>query len=265
MSRLLWEVARRSFRRASSYRLATASGVFVNTVFGYLRASVLVVVATGSGGIIRGMSVEDVATFAFVSQGFIMISGAFGEAELAERVRTGDVVVDLYRPVDLQLWWFASWLGRSGFQALARGIPPVLLGAIAFDLTTPGPWWHWLPFLVSILLATTVGFAMRFCSNLITFWLLDNRGIDQMLTLLTGFFAGLLLPITLFPAWLETVARLLPFASMIQLPTELYLGMHEGNEILFILAQQAFWAGAMLALGRVVLGAATRRVVIQGG
>lgn len=245
--------------------MATVSGVFVNTVFGYLRASVLVFIAISGGGMVRGMDAADVATFAFVSQGFIMITGAFGDRELAERVRTGDVVIDLYRPADLQLWWLATWFGKSAFQVLARGIPPVLLGAIAFDLRWPDPLWHWLPFLVSIVLATTVGFALRFCTNLITFWLLDNRGIDQMLTLLTSFFAGLLLPITLFPPWLEAIARLLPFASMIQLPAELFLGMHTGPEMLLVLGQQLLWAGAMLAIGRLILRAATRRVVIQGG
>ncbi len=265
MSRLWWEIARRSFRRASSYRLATASGVFVNTVFGYLRASILIFVATAAGGSIRGQSATDLATFAFVSQGFIMTIGAFGDHELAERIRTGDVVIDLYRPADLQLWWAATWFGRSGFLALARGIPPVVLGALAFDLEWPDPLWHWLPFLASVVLATTVGFALRFCSNLLTFWLLDNRGVEQLLTVLISFFSGLVLPITLFPSWLERIARALPFASMIQLPTELYLGRYDGMEIVSVLAQQAGWAVALLLVGRAVLRAATARVVIQGG
>lgn len=245
--------------------MATASGVFVNTVFGYLRASVLVFVATAGGGAVRGMDASDLATFAFVSQGFLMISGAFGDAELAQRIRSGDVVIDLYRPADLQLWWLATWYGKSTFMVVARGIPPVLLGMLAFDLRWPDPLWHWLPFLASILLATTVGFAIRFCSNLVAFWLLDNRGIDQMLTTIISFFAGLLLPIGLFPPWLETVARLLPFASLMQLPAELYLGMHSGTEVLWVLGQQLAWALALLAVGRAMLAAATRRVVIQGG
>ena len=60
--RLMLEIARRSFRQATTYRLATASGVFVNTVFGYLRASVLVFVATTGGGMIRGLSGTELAT-----------------------------------------------------------------------------------------------------------------------------------------------------------------------------------------------------------
>ena len=259
------EVARRSFRRATTYRTATAAGVFVNTVFGYLRASVLVYVATSSGGAVNGMTVRELATFSFVTQGFLMVVGAFGDPELADRIRTGDVVVDLYRPIDLQAWWSAVWLGNAGFQVLGRGVPPVLLGALAFELRWPDPWWHWLPFALAVVLASLAGFALRFIANLCTFWLLDNRGVDQLMTLLISFFGGLLLPLDLFPDRLETVARVLPFAAMMQLPTELFLGRHHGLSVVGVLATQAAWVIGLLLAGRLVLAAATRKVVVQGG
>jgi ABC-2 type transport system permease protein len=245
--------------------MATAAGVFVNTAFGYLRAEVLLFVATASGtGVVRGMTGEELVTFAFVSQGFLVVIGAFGDRELAQRVATGDIVIDLYRPTDLQAWWLANWLGRSWFQVLARGVPPVLLGAIAFDLVWPHPW-VWLPFACSLLLATIVGFALRFCANLSAFWLLDNRGVDQMVTVLISFFAGMLLPVNLFPPWLKTVAHALPFVALVQYPTEIYLGLHSGSGMVLVLGRQLLWAVVLLAVGRIMLVAATRRVVIQGG
>ncbi len=265
MPRLLWEVARRSFRRSSQYRLATASGVAVNTVFGYLRASILVFIATAGGGAIRGLTGDELATFAFVSQAFIMIVGAFGDRELADRVRTGDIVIDLYRPADLQLWWLASWLGKSAFQVAARGVPPIVLGAIVFDLRWPDPWWHWLPFALAVVVASIIGFGLRFCSSLTTFWLLDSRGVDQMVTILIYFFAGLILPLSLFPAWLEPMTRWLPFASLVQLPAEIYLGLHSAGAIVGVLAQQVGWAIVIVGFGRWMMARATAKVVIQGG
>lgn len=263
--RLYREVARRSFRRSSTYRVATASGVFVNTVFGYLRASVLVFVAVSSGGAVRGLTGEELATFAFVSQGMIMVVGLFGDPELGDRIRSGDIVVDMYRPIDLQGWWFASWIGKSAFQVAARGLPPVLLGAIAFDLVWPTEPWIWAAFAVSVFLASVVGFALRFCSAIVTFWLLDSRGIDHMVTFTITFFAGMLLPLTLFPPSLETVARWLPFASLVQLPVEIFLGSYTPSSVAWPLAQQIIWAVVILTIGRWMLAAATRKVVIQGG
>ena len=47
-----------------------------------------------------------------------------------ERIRTGDIAVDLYRPADLQLWWLAGDLGRAAFHLLGRGVLPMVLGAL---------------------------------------------------------------------------------------------------------------------------------------
>jgi ABC-2 type transport system permease protein len=264
--RLLWEVARRSFRRWSTYRLATAAGVITNTVFGYLRAYILIAVAVSAGGTAGGWDEATLVTFSFVTQSLIAGTGAFGESELAERVRTGDVVVDLYRPIDIQAWWLASWLGRSAYTFLARGIPPLVLGAIVFELVVPTSPAQWMAFLVSVALASGIGFALRFCSNLSAFWLLDNRGADQLLTLVLMFFGGLLVPLVLYPPWLEAVARALPFAAMVQLPAEIFLGRYDGPaELAGALAVQVAWLAVLVGAGRLILAAATRKVVIQGG
>ena len=264
--RLLFEVARRSFRRWSTYRLATAAGVFTNTVFGYLRAYILVaVVAAGGGGSVRGWDEATFVTFAFITQSLLAGTGAFGEPELAERIRSGEVVVDLYRPVDIQVWWLASWIGRSTYTFVARGLPPTLLGAIAFDLVWPDDVGTWIGFLVSVVLASIVGFGLRFVVNLTAFWLLDNRGLDQLVTLVLTVLGGLLVPVVLFPSWLESVARTLPFAAMVQLPAEVFMNRHHGADLIAVLGVQVAWVGALLLAGRSLLAAATRKVVIQGG
>lgn len=236
-----------------------------HTVFGYLRAYILIGVAAAGGGEVAGWDEGLMVTFAFITQSLLAGTGAFGEQELAERIRSGDVVVDLYRPVDVQLWWLASWSGRSAYTFGSRGIPPMLLGAVVFDLRVPPDAATWIVFALSVVLASGIGFAIRFAANLVAFWLLDSRGVDQLVTLVLTFFGGLLVPIVLFPPWLEAVARLLPFAAMAQVPAEVFLGLHPGRGALTALATQLAWFVALLALGRVMLGAATRKVVIQGG
>jgi ABC-2 type transport system permease protein len=215
---------------------------------------------------LRGWDDAMFVTFSFVTQGLMPATGVFGEPELAERVRSGDVVVDLYRPIDLQAWWLASWLGRAGYLLVARGIPPIVLGSLVFDLTTPDDLGTWAAFLGSVGLATVVGFGLRFVVNLSTFWLLDNRGVDQLVTLVLMFFGGALVPLVLFPSWLAAVARALPFAAMLQLPAEVFIGVHDGaSDLAGVLAVQLAWASALLAAGRLLLGAATRKVELQGG
>jgi len=115
-------------------------------------------------------------------------------------------------------------LGRAAFQALARGIPPFVVGAVAFDLVLPPSPGTWLAFLASVVAAVVASFALRFAVVLSGFWLLDSRGAEQLTIAVVMFFSGLMLPLTFFPPWLEGLSRALPFAAMAQVPVEVFLG-----------------------------------------
>ena len=261
--RLYWEVLRRGFRRYSTYRAATLAGLFTNTVFGFLKAYILLAVYE-QRDVVGGFDATDAVTFSFVTQGFFVMLGA-GHLELAERIQSGDVVTDLYRPVDLQAWWLAQDLGRIAFQVALRGCVPFLVGSLVFDLDITSDPALIAAFAVSALLGIVVSFGHRFLVTLTTFWLLDYRGTSQVATVVTMFFSGMILPIGFFPDWLEALARALPYAAMLQLPVEVLLGKHTGSDLLALLGVQVLWAVLLLAGGRVLLSAASRKLVIQGG
>ena len=232
-------------------------------MFAFLKAFVLLAVI--GAGTVGGLDAQAAVTFTFVVEGLSIVANPFGEFGLTERIRTGDVVIDLYRPVDVQRYWFAQEVGRAGFQVLWRGIPPFLLGALVFEMALPDGVATWTAFLVSAAIACVVAFALNFLVQLVGFWILDARGAEQLCVAITMFFSGFVVPLTFFPGWLADVARVLPFASILQLPAEVFLGEHSGEGLLGVLALQATWAVALLALGRFVFGRATRRVVVQGG
>jgi ABC-2 type transport system permease protein len=262
--RLFWPVARQSFRRTSTYRGATFAGAFTNTVFGFLIAYVLLAVYAQRSDI-NGYDASEAVTFTFVMQGLLMVVGMFGDTEIADRIKSGDVVIDFYRPVDLQAWWFAEHCGKAAFYAVFRGLPPFLVGGLVFDLVVPTSPLVWLSFLATLALAIPVAFGWRFLLQVSAFWILDVRGPNQIGWLTAGFFGGFMVPLFLFPDWLRTVAAALPFASMLALPVETFLGKHTGTDLLGVLAVQALWALVLLGAGRLLLRRALRRVVVQGG
>lgn len=261
---LAWHVARRACAQSAAYRWATFAGAFTNTVFGFLRVYVLLAVLEARPGL-AGFDAGDAAAYAFVTQG-LLAALAFGYPELADRIRTGDVVVDLYRPVDLQAWMLASDLGRAAFQLVFRFVPPVLVGALAFGINVPSSPLALGAFLLSVVLGIVTSFGYRFITALTGFWLLDIRGAWQIATMVAWFFAGLIVPLTFLPDPWDDVARLLPFAGMAQLPLELYLGHDPGViDVASVLGRQAAWVVALLLLGRWVASRAMRKVVVQGG
>ncbi len=261
--RLYVEVARRTFARTSTYRSATIAGLFTNTVFGFLLAYVLLAVFRQRPEV-GGFDAADALTFTFVAQGMLTPLGLFSTTEIADRITTGDVVVDLQRPYDHQGWWAAVQYGQAAFQVIFRGIPPFLAGSLVFDLRVPSPA-ALVAFLVSLVLAIGVAFGWRYLLQMCAFWIIDVRGPNQLGMLAAQFLCGAFVPIVFFPGWLEGLCRALPFASMLHHPIELWLGEPVAGGVAGVLALQVVWLVALVGLGRVVLARAVHRVVVQGG
>ncbi|WP_086722470.1 ABC transporter permease [Streptomyces carpinensis] len=262
--RLYAAVAAGGFRRYATYRAATAAGVFTNTVFGLILVYTYLAlwdVRPHLGGYDRGQAV----TYVWLGQAFLStlaIGGGGVEDELLERIRTGDIAIDLYRPADLQLWWLAADLGRALFQLLGRGVVPFVFGALFFPVALPTDALTWTAFLGAVLLAMLVSFGIRFLVALSAFWLMDGTGVVQMAWLGGIFCSGMLLPLNVFPGALGEVVRALPWSSLLQAPADVLLGRAAPPGTY---AFQGAWAVALLAAGRLVQTAATRRVVVQGG
>ena len=262
--RLYWEVAKRGFRRYATYRGATVGGLFTNTVFGFLRGYVLLTLFRTRLAV-GGYGASDALTYTWLIQATLMVIYIWGWNEVALRIRSGDIVTDLYRPLDYQGYLLAQDLGRSVYHALFRGIVPFLTGALFFTLRLPTNPLTWPAFACSLALAVVISFGYRFLANLAAFWLIDYRGVTTIATFVSSFLAGFIVPVVLFPHWLSVVAHVLPFASMIQVPIDVFLEKYSTAGVAGALVWQAVWAAALLAAGRLVLATATRRLVVQGG
>ncbi|GAA4001030.1 ABC-2 family transporter protein [Streptomyces sp. NBC_01352] len=263
-ARLYAAVAAGGFRRYATYRVATAAGVFTNTVFGLILVYTYLALWEERPHL-GGYDQAQAVTFVWLGQALyatLAIQGGGFENEFMERIRTGDVAIDLYRPADLQLWWLANDLGRALFQLLGRGVIPFAFGVLFFPTALPDDPMTWLAFLVALVLAMIVSFAIRFLVALSGFWLMDGTGALQALMVTGIFCSGMALPLNAFPGALGDVVRALPWAAQLQMPADVLMGE---TAALPAFAFQAVWAVVLLAAGRLVQGAATRRVVVQGG
>ena len=148
----LWvAVARSSFRRYSTYRAATLAGIFTNCVFGAIICYTYIAVWRQNPDA-GGYDVTDALTYAWLGQAMIMTVAVWSGGatdDLAARIRSGDVAIDLYRPVGLLGWYLASDLGRALYHLLTRGLAPTIVGAILFDLRYPGSSLVWAQFAVA--------------------------------------------------------------------------------------------------------------------
>jgi ABC-2 type transport system permease protein len=262
--RLYYEIALRSFRRATTYRSSYIAGMLTNAFFGALRSFVYIAIY-GAGSSVAGFTLQDAISYTWITQSLISIgSGWIISRGLMASIRSGDVITDLSRPWNFYGYWLSQSLGEHGFNLLLRGTLTYLIGVLYFRAHLPTPL-EALAFAVSVGLALVLSFAFSFIVNLSAFWLLENSGVIMIANVLLSFFSGFLLPIAFFPAALAAIARALPFQGITGLPAEIFLGQLSGTALLQALLLQLVWVGVLIGLGLLVLRAAVRKVVIQGG
>ena len=260
-----WLLVRAGFRRHSTYRLALLAGLTTNSVFGVIRASILLAALASAGRDIAGYDAPTAVAFVWWGQALLGTVNLWGFTEVGDRVRTGDIAVDFLRPVDPQLAYLAGDLGRAGINLLARGLPALAIGALLFDLAWPPGALSWTGGFVSLALAVVVAFAGSFVINLLAFWLVEVRGIRMLYMIVGGLLSGLYLPVPWFPDWLRTIAQWSPFPSMLQNPIDILAGRVVGVDVVGTVAGQVCWVVALLGLGQVALRAGRRRLEVQGG
>lgn len=262
--RLYWEVARRAVQRQLAYRTQNLAGLVTNAFFGYLRAALLLAVYQTTSNV-AGYDATAAVTFAWITQAMIMVVALWGWWDVEQTIRTGDVVSDLSKPFSYLGFWLARDLGRAAYFVVFRAVPILICGQLLFGLHWPSSLVSWLAFGLSMLLAVVVSFCWRFLLNLSAFWTTDARGLGGLAGAAILFLGGFVVPIRFFPDWLQAIALALPFATIIQVPADLFIERLSGWAVVGALLQQVLWAVVMLALAQVVTLVATRRVIVQGG
>ncbi|WP_253761478.1 ABC-2 family transporter protein [Hamadaea flava] len=253
------------FRRYATYRQAAIASLATNTMFGFLRSYVLLGVAAGTGAA-AGYSTEQLLTFVWLGQGLIGVVQLWGWTELSDRIRSGDVVMDLLRPQRTLTTYLAQDMGRAGLAMLIRFAPPLIVASLVFGLAKPQHVWTYPLGLLSIVLAVVVCFCCRFLVNCCAYWLLDNRGPSMFWLFCSGLFGGLFFPLHFLPEpltwalWLAT-----PFPSLLQAPLDVISEYAGRPGPLVIVGLQLFWAAVLLGLCELIQRRAERKLVVQGG
>jgi ABC-2 type transport system permease protein len=240
-------------------------GLVANLTFGFLKVAMLFATVEAAGGEVAGYTVATMSTYIWLSQGMLGSVNLYGRTDLALRIKSGDVAVDFLRPLDVHLAHIATDVGKGVWALLPRGLPSVLIGALVVGMALPSSPWAYALGALSLLLGITVSAATVYLVGTAGFWLVEGRGVQTFYMVVSGFLAGLFVPISLFPRWLEIVATCTPFPSMMMYPIDVLSGRIDGLAAVGLVAAQVGWLALMLIIGQALTRAGRRTVEVQGG
>ena len=258
--------ARCAFQRRAAYRLANWTGIAVNFFFFLIHAQIYFAFFRGRSDVV-GWSADDAILYFAISESLLMVIGVFpsqGGQELMERIRNGDVAVDLVRPVELYGRDLAERFGSAGYFLLARTIVLYLACTLLYGLAAP-----LRPELVlwplSLALGIGISGSLVYLACATAFWTEHARGPVGVITFTGWFFGGAVLPLDFYPDWLRLVCDVLPFRGSLYTPVALASGSLSGGGLVFGLVHQAVWLGLLVIAARAVEARGVKHLVVHGG
>ena len=258
-------LAAAGFRERSRYLMAAAGGLVANATFGFLKVAILFATVEAAGGELQGYDVATMSAYIWISQGLLGSINLFGRVDIADRIHSGDITVDFLRPLDVHTAMIATEFGRSTFALIPRGIPSIAIGAVFVGMATPAGPAGYAFGAVSVALAFVISAASVYLVAASGFWLVETRGVQAMYMIVSSFLAGLFVPLWLFPTWLQIVAQLTPFPSLLMYPTDILSGRSSGVEALGLVVLQVVWLGVTVGAGQLMTWAGRRHLEVQGG
>lgn len=193
---------------------------------------------------------------------WIMLSQPLLHLDIEADVRAGAVGHTLSRPMSYVAGKLAEAWGEVAVRLLVLGASGLLF-ARWLGAEWPEPNALPLAALAGLLASVVMTLALA-AIGLLALWVNDTTSVYLIWQKLCFVLGGLMLPLSIYPPWLRSIAEWSPFAALLYGPAELLLGAPP-ERVLVCLAQLCGW-GAIFALVLVALDRRAMRIVsVSGG
>ncbi|MFM1801489.1 MAG: hypothetical protein RJA81_841 [Planctomycetota bacterium] len=185
---------------------------------------------------------------------------------IAREIREGTLKKYLIQPLDLLGYLISYRAAHKMTYIVTAALPYGIIFFICrgfFDGFPPAPIMG--AYLVSLILSFLIGFYFEAAVGMVAFWILEVTSVLYIVITLNYFVSGQMLPIDLLPAPWSNLLKALPFQYMAYFPAVVFLGKVRGNDLIWGLALEAFWALFFALLSRYLYKRGLRHYGAYGG
>ncbi len=263
MSKYL-EMIRVRFLMMLAYRTNYYSGILIYSInigaYYFLWTAIY-----GGKEDIQGLSVLQMTTYVAVA----WMARAFYfnniDREIANEIKDGKVAIELIRPYNYLGMKTMQGLGEGLFRLLFFSVPGMFIVALIFPISISASLSTWLMFFVSLIFSFIVNTQINLLTGIMTFFLFNNSGLIRAKRVVIDLFSGLLLPISFYPLWAQSLMSYLPFQAISYIPSMIFTEGFVGNEIYTAVLLQAFWALILIVPIQFLWVIARKQLIVQGG
>jgi ABC-2 type transport system permease protein len=220
-------------------------------------------IADQSGGTVGGLTAGEFAAYYIVWTLVRTMNIVFTPYGWEERIREGELSGQLLRPlhpIHYDLAWFAG--GKIPWVLFYLPIAVVL--TLVFNPTFDVRPLEIAVFAVAVWGAYLIRTFYQSALGLITFWTTRVGALFQLYIARELLLSGRLVPLTLMPDWVQTVAWFLPFRWTFYFPIQALVEDLSNEELIAGLAMQALWTVIGIGLFSLVWRYAIRRYTAVG-
>jgi ABC-2 type transport system permease protein len=252
-----------SFQRSIAYRVEYFTSILNAFLYIFIFTSVWRVLIP-EGETMNGLSRSDMIAYAVLST-LIKASMGRNDSLIGQRVRSGEIAVDLMKPYSLPVMYLSDTIGSSLFQIVSRGAPLLIFCYLFFDLDLGVDLATLLRFVPVYIAGFILFFLMAFWIGSTSFFLVDIFPVWIFYWSMVTLASGAIIPLNFFPAGFSGALNYTPFPYLFYFPTMVILNKSIGMTYAELLIRYGVICVALLLAANGTFRIGLRKLTIAGG
>ncbi|MBP1992414.1 ABC transporter permease [Paenibacillus eucommiae] len=253
-------LVRKAYARNLQYRGAHMLHNVASALFGFIYVSIWT--GLGADSSLGEYGVKGMVSYIAFNQASLwitlFITNGLG---IEQSVRTGQISLDLMRPVHLFYQTMSREWGQIYYQFLYKFIPIYLLYFFLFSLQIPKQASVYATTALALVLAAYISICINYLIGVAAMWTTESRWLYWVNYAFSMLLSGFFIPLEWLPSGLSDIAFYSPYPYLLYYPTRIYLQMEQGT----VLFGSLLWCIGFTLLCLFATVLVRRKLEVQGG